>query len=538
MKGLMMDRPLLTTEILKHAVRNFRKTEIVTRTVEGPIHRYTIADAYLRICRLANALRDLGVGYGDRVGVIGWNTYRQFEMYYAVGGVGAVLHTVNPRLGPDNAAFVINHAEDDYLFYDTTFAPLVSALRPKLKTVKKFILLTDEKHAAEAGTGDVAYETLIAGKRDAIDWPEFDENTAVAMCYTSGTTGDPKGVVYSHRSCVIQTFASCLPTALGCREGDVLLPVVPMFHVNAWNTPYSALMIGLKQVFPGPRLDGESLFELLDREEVNYSLGVPTVWLGLLQYMEKTGKTLPHLKKGLCGGSALPEALIRGFEKHGVELQQGWGMTEMSPIGTVNVLPPPIRALPIDERIKYQLKAGRALPFVDMRIVSEDGKVLPTDGVSDGRLQVRGPSIVGSYFKSNTDTLTADGWFDTGDVAIIDPDGYLQITDRAKDVIKTGGEWVSSIDIENAAMMHPGVANAAVIGVVHPKWQERPLLIIVKREGQSPTADDIRDFVKSKLDKIAWPDAVEFVPELPLGATGKVLKTELRKKFKDYKLPA
>jgi fatty-acyl-CoA synthase len=538
MKGLMMDRPLLTTEILKHAVRNFRKTEIVTRTVEGPIHRYTIADAYLRICQLANALRDLGVGYGDRVGVIGWNTYRQFEMYYAVGGVGAVLHTVNPRLGPDNAAFVINHAEDDYLFYDTTFAPLVSALRPKLKTVKKFILLTDEKHAAEAGTGDVAYEALIAGKRDAIDWPEFDENTAVAMCYTSGTTGDPKGVVYSHRSCVIQTFASCLPTALGCREGDVLLPVVPMFHVNAWNTPYSALMIGLKQVFPGPRLDGESLFELLDREEVNYSLGVPTVWLGLLQYMEKTGKTLPHLKKGLCGGSALPEALIRGFEKHGVELQQGWGMTEMSPIGTVNVLPPPIRALPIDERIKYQLKAGRALPFVDMRIVSEDGKVLPTDGVSDGRLQVRGPSIVGSYFKSNTDTLTADGWFDTGDVAIIDPDGYLQITDRAKDVIKTGGEWVSSIDIENAAMMHPGVANAAVIGVVHPKWQERPLLIIVKREGQSPTADDIRDFVKSKLDKIAWPDAVEFVPELPLGATGKVLKTELRKKFKDYKLPA
>ncbi len=538
MQGLMMDRPLLTTEILKHAVRNFRKTEIVTRTVEGPIHRYAVADSYARIAQLANALKAAGVNRGDRIGVIGWNTYRQFEMYYAVGGLGAVLHTVNPRLGPDNAAFVINHAEDDWLFYDATFAPLISALRAKLKTVKRFVLLTDEKHAGAAGTGDEPFESLIAGKATEFDWPEFDENTALAMCYTSGTTGDPKGVVYSHRSCVIQTFASCLPTALGCKEGDVILPVVPMFHVNAWNTPYSAMMIGLKQVFPGPRLDGEGLFELLSAERVNYSLGVPTVWLALLQYMEKSGKELPHLRKGLCGGSALSEALIRNFARHGIELQQGWGMTEMSPIGTVNVLPPDIAAMPQDERIQYQLKAGRALPFVDMRIVSEDGRTLPHDGVSDGRLQVRGPSIVKAYFKADADAMTADGWFDTGDVAIIDKDGYLQITDRAKDVIKTGGEWVSSIDIENAAMMHPAVANAAVIGVQHPKWQERPLLIIVPRDGQAPSAEEIRDFVKGKVDKIAWPDAVEFVTELPLGATGKVLKTELRKKFKGYQLPS
>ncbi|MBB5519159.1 long-chain fatty acid--CoA ligase [Amphiplicatus metriothermophilus] len=538
MLGLMMDRPLLTTEILKHALRNFHRTEIVTRTVEGPIHRYAIADSHRRICQLANALREAGVKPGDRIGVIGWNTYRQFEMYYAVGGIGAVLHTVNPRLGPDNAAFVINHAEDSWLFYDLTFAPLVAALRPKLKTVKEYVILSDEARTAEVGDGARAYESLIDGQAEECEWPEFDENTAVAMCYTSGTTGDPKGVVYSHRAIVLQSFAACLPTALGCNEGDAILPVVPMFHVNAWNTPYSALMVGAKQVFPGPRLDGEGLFEMLESEKVNYSLGVPTVWLGLLQYMEKTGKRLPHLKKGLSGGSALPEALIRGFEKLGVELQQGWGMTEMSPIGTVNTLPPDIRALPQDERIPYQLKAGRALPFVDMRIVSDEGRILPHDGETDGRLQVRGPWIIDSYFKADRPTLTEDGWFDTGDVATIDPDGYLQITDRAKDVIKTGGEWVSSIDIENAALLHPGVANAAVIGVYHPKWQERPLLIVAKKEGADPSAEEIMEFLKGRLDKIAWPDAIEFVDALPLGATGKVLKTELRKQFKDYVLPA
>ncbi len=536
MMGLMMDRPLLTTDILKHAVRNYAHVPIVTRTVEGSTHRYTIADAAKRVAQLANALSKAGVKRGDRIGVIGWNTYRQFEMYYAVGGLGAVLHTVNPRLGPENATFVINHAEDDYLFYDTTFAPLVAAMRPHLKTVKDYFVLADEAGAGEAAQGATLYEEFIAGEAETIDWPEFDENTAVTMCYTSGTTGDPKGVVYSHRALVLQAFASALPSCLGLSEGEVFLPVVPMFHVNAWNTPYTCLLSGVTQVFPGPRLDGEGLYELFESEKVTYSAGVPTVWLGLLQYLEKTGKTLSTLKGGLSGGSALPESLIRGFEKYGVQLVQGWGMTEMSPVGTVGKLPPHIEKLPLDERIPYQLFAGRPIPYVDMRIVGQDGAILPHDGEADGNLQVRGPSIVSEYYKATEPTLTEDGWFDTGDVAIIHPEGFLQITDRSKDVIKTGGEWVSSIDIENAAMLHPGVAQAGVIGVYHPKWQERPLLIVVKGEGADPSADEIIEFVKPKLDKIAWPDAVEFVEAIPLGATGKVLKTELRKMFRDYKL--
>lgn len=536
MMGLMMDRPLLTTAILHHAVRNYAYTPIITRTVEGPMHRYTIADAAKRIAKLANALTNAGVKMGDRVGVIGWNTHRQFEMYYAVAGLGAILHTVNPRLGPENATFVINHAEDKHLFYDTTFAPLVAAMRPALKTVKSFCVLSDEANAGEAAKDAATYEEMIAGESDDFDWPEFDENTAVTMCYTSGTTGDPKGVLYSHRALVLQAFSSGLPSALGLGEGEVFLPVVPMFHVNAWNTPYTCLLNGVTQVFPGPRLDGEGLYELFESEKVTYSAGVPTVWLGLLQYLKKTSKKLTTLKAGLSGGSALPESLIRGFDEYGISLVQGWGMTEMSPVGTVGKLPPDIEALSIDERVPYQIKAGRAIPFVEMRIVNGDGKTLPHDGIADGNLQVRGPSVVKEYYKATQPTLTKDGWFDTGDVAIIHPDGFLQITDRSKDVIKTGGEWVSSIDIENAAMLHPGVAQAGVIGVHHPKWQERPLLIVVKAEGENPDGEEIIEFLKQKLDKIAWPNAVEFVDEIPLGATGKVLKTELRKMFKGYEL--
>ncbi|MEO0398819.1 MAG: long-chain fatty acid--CoA ligase [Pseudomonadota bacterium] len=538
MHGLMMDRPLLTTEILKHAMANYRKTEIVTRTVEGPIHRYTIEDSYRRICQLANVLVAEGVKKGDRIGVIGWNTYRQFELYYAVGGLGAVLHTINPRLGPQNAAYVINHAEDEWLFYDMTFAPLVDAIAPNLPNVKKRMLLTDADHGGTRPDGVGLYEELIADAPTDFDWPDFDENTAAAMCYTSGTTGNPKGVLYSHRAIVLQTFATCLPSGLDLSEGDAILPVVPMFHVNAWNTPYSCLMAGAKQVFPGPRLDGESLYELLEDEEVNYSAGVPTVWLGLLQYMEKAGKTLNHMKKGLSGGAALPEAIIRGFAKHGVEIQQGWGMTEMTPVGAVNTLPPHMRDWSLDETMPHRLKAGRALPFVDMRIVDPEGNVLPRDGKSDGNLQVRGPWVIKDYYRAEKPTLTDDGWFDTGDVATLDQDGFMEITDRAKDVIKTGGEWVSSIEIENAALSHPEIANAAVIGVSHPKWQERPLLIVVKADGASVDDTAVKEFLKDKLDKIAWPDAVEFVDDLPIGATGKVLKTELRKSFKGYALPA
>ena len=537
MMGLMQDRPLMLSSILETAAKNFPDQEIVTRTVEGPIHRYTYKDAETRVKRLANALITMGVKPGDRIGVIGWNTHRQFELYYALAGIGAVCHTINPRLGPENAGYVINHAGDTTLFFDTTFTPLVAGLAPHLPSVKRFVALTDRDHLPEFEAGELsAYEDLLADASEAFEWADFDENTACGLCYTSGTTGLPKGVLYSHRSTYLQSYAACLPGALGMQVGDCVLPVVPMFHVNAWNTPYACLMIGAKLVFPGPKLDGESLQELMETEEVEYSLGVPTVWLGLLQYLESSGKKLEHMRQTLVGGSALPEKIVRGFAKYGVDVKQGWGMTEMSPLGTVNSLTPEELELSEDERVAQQLKQGRAIPGVDMRIVDDEGRVLPEDGAHEGHLQVRGPWIVKAYYNHDQDILTADGWFDTGDVATIDRTGVMQITDRAKDVIKSGGEWVSSIDIENAAMTHEGVAQAAVIGAKHPKWDERPLLIVVRAPGSSVDADAVKAHVSARLPKIAWPDAVEFVDELPLGATGKVLKTRLRETFKDYEL--
>ncbi|MEO1311583.1 MAG: long-chain-fatty-acid--CoA ligase [Pseudomonadota bacterium] len=533
----MMDRPLLISGILENAVQNFPDQEIVTRTVEGPIHRYTYKDANARIRKLANALKAAGVKRGDRVGVIGWNTHRQFELYYALGGVGAVCHTINPRLGPENAGYVINHAGDSWLFFDTTFTPLVEGLAPHLKSVQRFVAMTDDQHLPEFKAGEiVSYESFIAGASEEIRWEEFDENTASGLCYTSGTTGVPKGVLYSHRSTILQSYAANLPTALNMQVGECVLPVVPMFHVNAWNVPYACLMIGAKMVFPGPGLDGESLATLMEEEKVEFSLGVPTVWLGLLQHLDGAGKTLKHMKKTLVGGSALPEKIVRGFKKHGVEVMQGWGMTEMSPLGTTMALTPVERALSEDEQIAVSLKQGRAISGVEMRLVDAEGRVLPHDGEHEGHLQVRGPWIVKEYYNHDQDILTTDGWFDTGDVATIDRTGIMQITDRAKDVIKSGGEWVSSIDIENAAMSHEGVAQAAVIAAKHPKWDERPLLLIVRAAGSEVTGDEVKSYVAERLPKIAWPDAVEFIDELPLGATGKVLKTKLRDQFKDYQL--
>lgn len=537
MQGLMMAYPLLIKSILNHAVRTFADQEIVTRLVEGGDHRYTYADCYKRICQAAHALKAMGVKEGDRIGVMGWNTHRQLELYYAISCIGAVCHTINPRLGPENANYVINHAGDSVLLYDTTFEPLVAALKDGLTTVKHFVVLTDKQNLPKSGFKTAAYEDLLRGKPDHYDWPTLDENAASAMCYTSGTTGKPKGVLYSHRSTVMQTFMTSLSTSFGADYTDVVLPVVPMFHVNAWNVPYSALMSGLKLVLPGAGLDGANLHSLMEQEKVTFALGVPTIWLNLLNYIESESKRFSTLEYTLVGGAALPEAIIRGYERLGVKCRQGWGMTEMSPTGTTNFEPIGFYDQPIDERIPYQLKQGRALPFVDMRVVGEDGAPLPHDGVTPGNLQVQGPCVLSAYYKHDAPTLTEDGWFDTGDVATIDKSGMLTITDRSKDVIKSGGEWISTIDIENVALLHPDVAQAAVIGMPHPKWDERPLLIAELVANSTVDPQEILSFVRERLPKLSWPDDIQIVDEIPLGATGKVLKTKLREMFKDYILP-
>ena len=423
MHGLMMQTPLLISGILTHAVRTFPDQEIVTSLVEGGRHRYSYRDFNARVCQLAHALTGMGVKTGDRVGVIGWNTHRQLELYYAVSCIGAVCHTINPRLGPENAGFVINHAGDRFVFYDITFAPLVEALAAHLKSVERYVVMTDADHAPESRLDAGVYESLIADKPARYDWPTLDENTASGMCYTSGTTGQPKGVLYTHRSTVIQSLVTALPTAFGADHRDTVMPVVPMFHVNAWNVPYSALLAGSRLVLPGAGLDGESLHTLIEEEAVTYSLGVPTIWLGLLAYVEGAGKTFSTMKYTLVGGAALSEKIVRGYEKHGVRVRQGWGMTEMSPVGTVNFEMPGFYDKDIDTRLPVQLKQGRAIPFVDMRIVDDRGEVLPSDGESPGHLQVRGPSILSAYYNHDGATLTPDGWVDTGDVAVIDPAG-------------------------------------------------------------------------------------------------------------------
>ena len=542
MKGLMMDTQLLISSIAQHAEKFHADREIVSVTADNPRHRYTFREAVGRAKQLANALGRLGVKQGDRVASLAWNDYRHLEIYYGVSGSGYVCHTINPRLFPEQIVYIINHAGDRFICVDAMFVPLLEAIADKIPNVEGFIILTDEAHMPETSLPNVmCYETLLAAESPEFDWPELDERSASALCYTSGTTGNPKGVLYDHRSTLLHAYATLAIDVAGASSRDVVLPVVPFFHVNAWGIPYSALMAGAKLVLPGPKMgDGEALYELLDSEDVTMALGVPTVWLALLQYTEKAGKRLDKLERSLVGGAAVPRAMIEAFrDKHGVELRQGWGMTETSPIGTVNTIKAGLEGLSKDEQLDLATKAGRGIFGVELRIVGDDGEELPWDGEAFGALQVRGPWICSDYFKleGSGGTHTEDGWFETGDVATIDSQGYVAITDRTKDVIKSGGEWISSIELENTAMGHPAVAEAAVIGVAHPKWTERPLLVVTKAAGEEVTREDLLAYFDGKVATWWIPNDVVFVDELPHTATGKVKKIELRKQFAEYRLP-
>jgi 3-(methylthio)propionyl---CoA ligase len=540
MNGLMLQQPLLISSLLRHAERHHGAQEVVSRRVEGDIHRCTYAELAARSRRLAKGLAALGVGNGHRLGTIAWNGYRHLELYYAVSGSGAVLHTLNPRLHPDQLVWIADHAEDQVLCFDQTFLPLVETVASRLATVKHFVLMTERSHmpAASKIPGLLCYEDLIASQADdRFDWPMFDEQTASSLCYTSGTTGHPKGVLYSHRSTVLHTMASALPDALNISARDVVLPVVPMFHVNAWGLPYSACLVGAKLVFPGPGLDGKSLHELFESEGVTVSAGVPTVWQGLLAHVTSNGLKFSTMRRTIIGGSACPPAMMSAFEDtFGVQVIHAWGMTELSPIGTVGILKGPQLNLPVEQRRAIQAKQGRGVFGIDMKIVGEDGHELPWDGQASGELLVRGHWVVDRYIKGDQSPLI-DGWFPTGDVATIDADGFMNITDRAKDVIKSGGEWIGSIDIENIAMAHPAVVMAACIAARHPKWDERPLLVVVKKPGAELTRDDLLGFFEGKIAKWWTPDDVVFVDAIPLGATGKMLKHRLREQFQDHLLP-
>ncbi|MEO1038004.1 MAG: long-chain-fatty-acid--CoA ligase [Pseudomonadota bacterium] len=541
LRGQMMDRPLMIADLLRHAGLNHGKREIVSRMPDtGQVHRYGWSDCLERSQQLANVLTGpLKVKPGDRITTIAWNTHRHLELYYAVSGVGAVVHTANPRLGVEQLAWIINHAKAKHVFFDVTFAPLVDAIAKHCKTVKRWVAMTGDATKPEMKTKVDVYETLMNAADDHYDWPTFDENTAAGLCYTSGTTGDPKGALYSHRSTVLHAMTCCSVDAIGVGAEGVIMPVVPMFHVNAWGVPYATAIAGAKLVMPGAQLDGASLQAMIEEEQVNQVLGVPTVWLGLLQYLRESGKRIDSVEKVLMGGSAMPESLLRAYEgEYGVDMQQGWGMTEMSPLGTVGKLLPKHEDLDADAKVAIKLKQGRLLFGVDMRSVDDDGNVLPRDGESSGHIQVRGPWIIDSYYRgAGVEAFTDDGWFRTGDVGHINEDGYMTITDRSKDVIKSGGEWISSIDLENAAMGHPDVAIAAAVGLPHPKWQERPLLIVQAKPNTTPTQENIIEYLSGVVPKWWLPDAVEFIDEMPLGATGKILKTRLREMFKDYKFP-
>jgi fatty-acyl-CoA synthase len=542
MYGLMMDTPLLISSLMRFADTNYPDREIVSVTLDNPHHCYTFRDAFARTRKLANALDRLGIQAGDRVGTLAWNDHRHLELYYALSGSGVICHTINPRLFPEQVAYIVNHAEDRYLFVDPLIMPLVENLAEHFGSVEGVVVMTDEAHMPATKLDNViCYETLIADESDEFDWPIFDERTASSLCYTSGTTGNPKGVLYSHRSAVLHAYAGCLPDVLAFSGQDCVLMVVPMFHVNGWGIPYSAVMVGAKMVMPGPKMaDGEALHSLIERESVTIASGVPTIWLALLEYLEKSGNTIDSVSRVSVGGAACPRSIIEEFDKkHGVMVHQGWGMTETSPLGTVFKIKPGMGELSQEERYELQAKQGCGVFGIEMRITDENDQDLPWDGVAFGTLKVRGPWVSSNYFhlEDVASPLDKDGWFDTGDVATIDPNGVMQITDRTKDVIKSGGEWISTIELENAAVDHPGVMEAAVIGRYHPKWTERPLLIVVPKDKQEIARDEMLAWFDGRVASWWKPNDVVYVDELPHTATGKINKLALRERFADYQFP-
>ena len=540
MLGLMQEWPLLCSKIIDHAARQHPNREIVSRSVEGPIVRTNYADVRKRALKVSQRLQRDGFGSGDRIATLAWNTARHLEAWYGIMGIGAIYHTLNPRLFPEQIGWIMNHAEDKALFVDLTFVPLVERLAPAVKSLKQIVILTDAEHMPTTGLPNaVAYEEWLAEADDGFAWHEFDEHTAAGMCYTSGTTGEPKGVLYSHRSNVLHAMMTCMPDAMGIASRDVVLPVVPMFHANAWGLAQSGPMAGAKMVMPGGKMDGASIHELLETEKVTFSAAVPTVWLMLLQHLEETGKTLPHLRKVVIGGSACPRAITEKFQdKYDVEVIHAWGMTEMSPLGSLATLKPEYAELEREENLRVRQKQGHSPFGVEMKVTDDDNTEMPWNGETFGRLKVRGPAVARAYYQNvSSEQFDDDGWFDTGDVAHIDRNGYMQITDRSKDVIKSGGEWISSIDLENLAVGHPDVSEAAVIGVPHSRWAERPLLVVVRKPGKTPEKSDILRFMQGKVAKWWMPDDVVFVTEIPHTATGKIQKMVLREQFKEYQWP-
>ena len=540
MLGLMQDWPLLCHRVIDHAAINHPERCVISRSIEGPIHSIAYPQVRARALKLAQRLARDGIRQGDRVATLAWNTWRHLEAWYGILGVGAIYHTVNPRLFPEQIVWIVNHAEDRVMLTDLTFVPLLEKLANKLKPIERYVILTDAAHMPQTTLRNaVPYEEWIAEADGDFQWASVDENTAAGMCYTSGTTGNPKGVVYSHRSNVLHSLIAVQPEMIGLCSRDTVLPVVPFFHANGWSLALTAPMTGATMVMPGMKLDGASVYELLNEFKVTCTAAVPTVWLMLLQHLEAIGGKLPHLKKVVIGGSACPRAMTKAFQDvYGVEVIHAWGMTEMSPLGTVCTLKPEYSGLTGEARLDVQQKQGQTPFGVEMRIVDDSDRLLPWDGKTFGRLKVRGPCVSKAYFKEEGgDILDADGFFDTGDVATVDQYGYMQITDRSKDVIKSGGEWISSIDIENIAVGHPKVAEAAVIGIRHPKWDERPLLVVVLKKDQAATKEELLGFLQGKIAKWWMPDDVVIVDEIPHTATGKIQKITLRERFQGYVLP-